>query len=219
MNTVQQSMDLYGDESGHLRSLLQGDDEIFVLAVVAGNREWCLRCPKRAVRRVTDIEEAKWSDLTLAQRRRLVDCLVECEPTLSFGYVAIERSDLRQLRRHYRLYEDDLTYGWDLCVIADCYATLVEALLQGTGTHTFTFDRLFSKKMSAKVVEAMDEMPPELDIHHDDSRKVTGIQTADCLAGAVRDDWLGKQNWIDEFGTVNDVTDSALATVEKRLLD
>lgn len=212
-------MELYGDESGHLRSLRDGDEDLFVLAVVAGNQECCMRCPKRAVRNVTDIEEARWSDLTTTQRRRLVDCLVECEPDLSLGYVAIEQSDLHRLQGHYHLYGDDLKYDWDLCVIADCYASIVGELLQSEGSYTFTFDRLFSKKMSQRVVEAMHETIPELEICHDDSRKVTGIQAADCFAGAVREDRLREQDWLDEFEEVSDVTETALATVEERLLD
>lgn len=212
-------MELYGDESGHLRSLLDGDEDLFVLAVVAGNAECCMRCPKRAVRNVTNIEEARWNDLTATQRRRLVDCLAECEPDLSLGYVAIEQCDLRQLQGHYRLYEGDLKYDWDLCVIADCYASVVEELLQSEGNYTFTFDRLFSKKMSGRVVEAMHETTPELEICHDDSRKVAGIQTADCFAGAVREDRLREQNWLDEFEEVSDATKFALATIEDRLLN
>lgn len=212
-------MELYGDESGHLRSLLDGNEDLFVLAVVAGNPECCMRCPKRAVRNVTDIEEARWSDLTATQRRRLVDCLVECEPDLSLGYVAIEQSDLHQLQGHYRLYEEELKHDWDLCVIADCYASIVKELLQSKRSHTFTFDRLSSKKMSGKVIEAMHETTPELEIDHDDSRKMTGIQTADCFAGAVREDRLRERNWLDEFEEVSDVTESALATVEDRLLN
>jgi len=211
-------MELYGDESGHLRSLLEGNDEIFVLAVVAGDRECCMRCPKRAVRNVTDIEEARWSDLTKTQRRRLVECLVECEPELSFGYVAIEQSDLHDLEGHYLLYEDALKYDWDLCVIADSYTSLVGELVR-TEPAVFTFDRLISKKMSERVTEVMNQTISSLEIRHDDSRKTTGIQTADCFAGAVREDWLRGAGWLDNFEDVTDVTDSALATVEKRLLD
>jgi hypothetical protein len=212
-------MELYGDESGHLRSLLEGDEDLFVLAVVVGDPECCVRCPKRTVRDVRNIEEAKWSELTDTQRRRMIECLAGCKPSLSFGYVTIKQSDLLQLQDHYRLYEDDLRYGWDLCVIADCYASISGELLQGKGAHTFTFDRLFSKKMSERVIDMMTEMTPELEVRHADSRKVTGIQTADCFAGAVREDRLRKQNWLDELEEVSNVTESALATVEERLLD
>lgn len=212
-------MELYGDESGHLRSLLEGDEDLFVLAVVAGKSEDCMRCPKRAVRDVTDIDEARWSDMTDIQRRRLMDCLADYEPDLSFGYVALEQRDLLRLQNYYRLYEDNLTRDWDLCVIADCYAKLVGELLQIEGNHTFTFDRLFSKKMSGKIVDEMNNMIPELEIRHDDSRRVTGIQSADCLAGAVRDERLRGGDWLDTFERVTDVTEPALTAVEERLLD
>ncbi|WP_135854716.1 DUF3800 domain-containing protein [Halorussus salinus] len=211
-------MELYGDESGHLRSLLEGDEDLFVLAVVAGEAERCIRCPKRTVRNVTNIEEAKWSELTDTQRRRMVECLIECEQDLSFGYVTIDQSALLQLQAHYRLYEDDLRYAWDLCVIADCYASIIGELLQDRSGHIFTFDRLFSKKMSGRIIETMTETTPELKVRHEDSRKVTGIQTADCFAGAVRADRLQGQNWLDQFEEVSDVTESALVTVEERLL-
>lgn len=210
-------MELYGDESGHLRSLLEGEEDLFVLAVVAGDPEDCIRCPKRAVRNVTDIEEARWSDLTDTQRRRLVDCLTEFESDMSFGYVAIERRDLLNLQNYYRLYEDDLEYEWDLCVVGDCYASLVGKLVQSEAGHRFTFDRLFSKKMSDSVTEVMRETTSELEIRHGNSRKEVGIQAADCLAGAVREHRLEGRNWLDEFNAVSYATEVALDAIEKRL--
>ena len=210
-------MEFYGDESGHLRSLLEGDEDLFVLAVAAGDPECCMRCPKRAVRNVSNIEEAKWSDLTDTQRRRMIDCLAKCEPDLSFGYVAIELEDLHRLKNHHRLYQDDLRYDWDLCVIGDCYAELVRDLAGDRNGYSFIFDRMISKRKSNKVVEVIEETTRGLNVSYDNSRKTDGIQTADCFAGAVREDRLRKQNWLDEFEEVNDSTESALATVEERL--
>ncbi len=212
-------MELFGDESGHLRSLLKGEEDIFVLGVVAGNEECCMRCPKRAVRRVQDIEEARWNDLTDLQRRRLIDCLTDCEPSLSFGYVAIQREDLLDLDRHYRLYEDDLQYAWDLCVIGDCYAELVGQLTSGDNNFTFTFDRIFSKKMSNRVTEVIQETTRGLSVQHRSSRKTVGIQTADCFAGAVREHLLKGQPWLEKFQDVTCATGFALACVERRLYD
>lgn len=212
-------MELYGDESGHLRSLLKGNEELFVLAVVAGDPECCMRCPKRAVRNVADIEEAKWSDLTDTQRRRMIDCLEECEPDLSFGYVAIEREDLHRLKNHHRLYQNDLRYDWDLCVVADCYAELVRELAGDGSGCSFVFDRMISRKMSDKVVEVMEETTQEFDISYDNSRKVGGIQTADCFAGAVREHLLGGRSWLDEFESVTCATEFGLIGVERRLYD
>lgn len=210
-------MEIYGDESGHLRSLLDGEEDLFVLAVVAGAPERCMACPKRAVRNVTDIEEAKWSDMTATQRRRLVDCLTESEPHLSFAYVAIERSDLLGLKRHYHLHQDNLEYGWDLCVIGDCYAELVRQVVRSEANPTFTFDRLFSKKMSDRVVDIVQNTSLNLDVNHANSRQVKGIQAADCFAGAVREDRLEGRNWLNEFQEVACATEFALAGVERRL--
>ena len=122
-------MELFGDESGHLRSILSGECDLFVVAVVGGTPTRCRACPKRAVRSVQDISEAHWCDLTDTQKRRVVDCLTESRSGLSFGYVAIEPEDIHQLQNHYRLYEDDLEHAWDLCVIGDCYAELILQLL------------------------------------------------------------------------------------------
>lgn len=212
-------MELYGDESGHLRSLLDGEEDLFVLAVVAGNEECCMRCPKRAVRSVQNIEEARWSDLTDVQRRRLIDCLTDCEPDLSFGYVAIQRKDLLSLDRHYRLYEDDLQYAWDLCVIGDCYAELIGQLVEDDAYSTFTFDRIFSKKMSNRIAEIIEETITNPSILHENSHKAIGIQTADCFAGAVREQLLEERTWLDRFQDITCATEFALAGVERRLYE
>lgn len=210
-------MELYGDESGHLRSLLEGEEDLFVLAVVAGDPECCMRCSKRVVRNVKDIEEARWSDMTDTQRRRFIDCLIECEPDMSFGYVAIQQRDLLNLQRYYRLYEDDLNYAWDLCVIGDCYAELVRQLISNDANPRFTFDRLFSKKMSDRVVDVIRETTPGLEMNHGNSRQTSGIQTADCFAGAVREHLLEERDWLHKFQGVTCATNFALAGVERRL--
>lgn len=140
-------MDLYGDESGHLRSLLGGDCDLFVLALVAGDPIRCQACAKKTVRAVDDIAEAKWNELTDTQKRRFVDCLADATD-LSFGYVAIEPNDLHELEGNYRLYEDDLRYSWDLCALGDSYAELANQLASTQTNCTLTFDRVFGKKQS-----------------------------------------------------------------------
>lgn len=64
-------MEAYGDVSGHFKSLVDGHCEVVVVGVVSGDRIAAGRCPKRTVRSVRNVEEAKWSDLTDVQKRRL----------------------------------------------------------------------------------------------------------------------------------------------------
>lgn len=215
-------MQLFGDESGHLRSILQGDCDLFVVGLVAGDSTRCRSCPKKAVRNIQDINEAHWSELTQTQKRRLVDCLTASEEELSFGYIAIEPADLHELDKHYRFYEEDLEYAWDLCVIGDCYAELVLQLVDGGATNpTFTFDEFMSGKMSNRIVDVMADRVDGVSIEYGNSRQISGIQTADCFAGAVREHLSGDRNWLDEFDSHNIVcgTEYALATVERRLYE
>lgn len=213
-------MELFGDESGHLRSLLDGDCNLFVISLVAGDPARCRACPKRAVRNVQDISEARWCDLTEIQKRRMIDCLVDCGADLSYGYVAIEHADLHDLERHYRLYEDDLRYAWDLCIIGDCYAELAGQLIDGRASDCrLTFDRFMSQKMSDRIIEVIHETRSDLVVEHGNSRQVGGIQTADCFAGAVREHLQEDEDWLDSFddNLVTCGTNYALAGVEHRL--
>lgn len=213
-------MEFFGDESGHLRSLLGGACELFVLAVVGGDLMACSRCPKRAVRNASDLAEAKWSDMTDVQKRRMVDCLRDSD--LSFCYVAIRESDLRDLDDHYLLFQDRLHLDWDLAVMADAYAEMLAHLAPNSSScYPFTFDQMIGKRQSDEVADAITERLPAFDVDHAGSRQVRGLQTADCFAGAVAESLRGESDWLAQLDDANVTctTEYALISVEKRLHD
>jgi len=82
-------MDYFGDESGHLESLPTGDCEVWTVVVIAGDKLAASRCAKKPVRNVTDVNEAKWNDLTDIQKRRFIDCVSDLD-SLEFAHATIE---------------------------------------------------------------------------------------------------------------------------------
>lgn len=213
-------MEFFGDESGHLNSLLDGNCDWFVLAVVGGDPLACGACPKRTVRNVSDAAEAKWNDLTEVQKRRMVDCLRDAAEDLRFCYVAIRKSDLVALDHHYLLFQDQLRHDWDLVVMAEAYASmLVEVAPEPNQGYPFTFDRIFGKAQSDVITEVLDERLPSFETRHAGSRQVRGLQAADCLAGAVAESLRDDADWLSTLGQsdVTCATEYALIGVEKRL--
>lgn len=215
-------MEFFGDESGHLNSLLDGACDLFVLAVVGGDRIACGRCPKRTVRNVSNLAEAKWSDMTDVQKRRMVDCLCDAGGDLSFCYVAIREADLRRLDGHYLLFQDRLRSDWDLMVMADAYAEMLSQLAPDSGVgYPFTFDRMIGKRQSDEVANAITRRLPQFDVRHAGSRQIRGLQAADCFAGAVAESLRGESDWLARFddSNVTCATEYALIGVENRLHD
>lgn len=99
-------MPYYGDISGHFRGLLRDEFETCAVGVVGGPKTDCARCPKRAIRRVQDMNEAKWYDMKFKEKRRFFECFDEYTPPLSYGYAAFSKDDFTRLRNHYKLFED-----------------------------------------------------------------------------------------------------------------
>lgn len=213
---------LYGDESGTLRNVLRGEEEVFVLGVVAGGQFDCAACAKRAVREVTDLAEAKWNDLTELQKRRVIDCFRE-KTDLSFGFAAIERESLLDLEGHYLLFRDDsFATDWDLLTIAHGYCELLHALpVSVTSQDRFRFDQLASRSISTEVLDRVESRWPELDAGYGSSRQIRGIQAADCFAGAVAEDLKRGTTWREELDGrgVVDVSAETLIRLERLLHD
>ncbi|WP_159076949.1 DUF3800 domain-containing protein [Halococcoides cellulosivorans] len=209
-------MDLFGDESGTLRSVLNGRDEICVVAVVGGDRMDCIRCPKKAVRRVRDVTEARWSDLMDDQKRRVLDCM-EAED-LQFGVCRITTDALHNLSHSYKLHQDRLSPAWDLVLKGDAYAELVAAIDSGAQRSRFRFDMVSDRSNAESIVEIV-ESGTEVDADWGNSRQIKGIQAADCLAGATADHVRHGEDWIDRISTdrIVDRTDAALERLEMAL--
>lgn len=192
-------MDYYGDASGHLRGLLNGACDVYVAAVVAGDRISCGRCPKQAVRRIDDIPEAKWSDLLEVQKRRLFECFAENEH-IKFGYALFTRDQLQRLKLSHLLYEGvNLPPAWDLALEGYAYGEILFEMdaKEDRRPPNFTFDRVASKAQSEDVSDHVEHFVEDIRPFIKGSRKSPGIQAADCFAGAVAEDYKSGSDWLN----------------------
>jgi len=207
-------MDYFGDASGHLRGLLTGACDVYVAAVVAGDRMSCGRCAKRAVRRVDDIPEAKWNDLMPKQKRRLFECFADNDH-IEFGYVEITQDQLQSLQLSHLLYQDALSLDWDLALEGYAYGELLfEMDADEEQIATFTFDRVASKAQSEAVLNHINHFVDDVNVFYEGSRKSAGIQSADCLAGGVAEDLTSDSKWLSNLDNENIYDRSHLAILQ-----
>lgn len=193
----------FGDESGHPKDPIE-KREPFCVAVVAGDQEDCIRCPKKAVRRVSDIDEAKWNDLTDTQKRRVIKCFNQNTDRLSLGYGVITHSDMLASRRH-RFYEDSLFDGrpTDMCVQGLAYSVVLqERGFEDRPSNQFVFDKIHSSRQAEYVKEQVQSQFNHIRITFTDSRTTKGIQAADCLAGAALEPKRGGYDWLAHIDSV-----------------
>lgn len=190
-------MDYFGDESGHLKGVLQGDCEVCVMAIVGGDRVSCGRCPKKTVRNITDVCEAKWNDLLEVQKRRLFECFSDSDH-LEFGFATFNREQLESLDKYHLLYQDvNLPPTWDLALAGYAYGEILFEMGADDDTHsTLTFDRISSKTQSQKVADHVTQFVSPSQVFIEGSRKASGIQAADCLAGGVAEDIKRGTDWL-----------------------
>lgn len=215
-------MEVFGDESGHLRNLLSDNCPQYVLGVVAGDITDCIACPKKSVRQVGNIAEARWSDLNTTQKRRFIDCLATERTDVTFAYVTFEKSDLVDLEHSYLLHQNDgFPYDWDLCVTGYAYAELLHHIGATELYDCFTFDTFISSKQSDRIAHIIQDEEITLPVESGSSRQVKGIQAADCFAGAVSDHHQGDESWLDSINEnrIIDATDYALCRIEKELYE
>lgn len=215
-------MRLFGDESGHLRSLLDGERDLFVLGVVAGDASHCAGPARQVVRRVRDLEEAKWIDLNSRQKERVVSDFADRSGHVPCGYVALRRRDLLGLPNSYLLYQNEgFPCDWDLWVMGVGYAELLHALTDGYNHFELTFDRIFQRRQSDEIVEVICDRLPQATVRHSRSHGVRGIQTADCVAGALAEHLRDGTGWLTRLEDVEivDATDWTLAQLEMKLHD
>jgi len=213
-------MDYFGDVSGDLRGLLNQNSKVVVVGVVAGDQVSCGRCPKQAVRRVDDIQEAKWNDLTDIQKRRLFECFAD-QDDLEFGYAVYDRDRLHSMDKYHYLYQDvSFPPDWDLALTGYAYGELLfEMDSPGDQRAIFTFDRVASKPQSKAVKKHVEEFVPDTNVFVGGSQQSGGIQAADCLAGAVAEDIKRDTDWIDHLDreSITTATYTSLAKLETLL--
>lgn len=215
-------MDFFGDASGDLRGLLKGDCEVYVAAVVGGDRMSCARCAKKAVRRVDDIAEAKWNDLLPKQKRRLFECFAENEH-VEFGYAEITREQLQSFQLSHLLYQDvHLPPDWDLALEGYAYGELLfEMGAKDDRRPIFVFDRVASKPQCEAVKEHVHHFVQEVKTDYQGSRQESGIQSADCFAGAVAEDHKSDTEWLSyiDDDRIHEQSYMSLLQLEQRLED
>jgi len=211
----------YGDESGQFNNLLEEGDPFSLGVVACAERVDCVRCPKRAIRRATDLTEAKWYDMTETQKRRFVDCLNGSNGKISVGYAVLTHADFEAMRRSHDVYKlhQDALFGdmpTDMCVMGRLYAVILKRIgVDDERSNSFVFDRVYSSKQSGFVRSALEEEYHEISAEHANSRKRQGIQAADCVAGAAAEPERGGRDWIDKLndGILHPATEEALEAI------
>lgn len=183
-------MQAFGDVSGHFKSLIDGHCEVAVVGVVVGDQIAAGRCAKQIVRDVQDIKEAKWNDLTAVQKRRVVECLADSD-RLQFGYATFTSDDFHTLRDHYLLHQDVcFPPDWDLALTGYAYGeVLFEHGAPDESRVVFEFDRVASRPQSEAIADHIETFVPDVNPFIAGSHDSAGIQSADCLAGAVAEDY------------------------------
>lgn len=213
-------MPYYGDISGSLKGLISGDDELCVAAIVGGDVDDCCRCPKQTIRNVADIEEARWYNLLDTQKRRFVDCLRSNRKCLDAGYAKIRERDLQKLSGSYKIYQPDYIPEWPILFRSDIYFEILNSLTDTNSRDWFYPDRIHSPKQCELLEDELNEYLPQFNISTACSRQKKGIQTADCLAGSIRETEIGRTDWqpiIKKGFLSEDRSDWALNKLEYRL--
>lgn len=191
----------FGDESGNFRAVLGGDaEEVFTLGVLVGGQHECGGCAKRAVRRAKTMDEAKWTDMSRVQKRRAVECLNETDRNLRFGYIVCDQQRLTSLRYDYELYnEANIDVAADVAYISVGYSFILRDILAETEGVNFTFDQFYSPPQSNAIERLVDREVELRSIEYGSSHSVRGIQSADCIAGAVSETHRGGNDWEEAF--------------------
>ncbi|GGM53182.1 hypothetical protein GCM10009006_37870 [Haloarcula argentinensis] len=215
-------MPYYGDISGDFRNLLNESCDVVTVAVVGGDLHDCYRCPKRAVRNIQYMDEAKWYEMEPNEKRRFIDCLADNQADLEFGYAVFEMSDFTTLDSHYKLFQDvSFPPVWDIAIRAFAYIEILEELAGGSRAE-FYADQFRSAKQSDELCDLIEEFTDGIDVECVSSKQVDGVQAADCLAGAVSEQRKGGTPWLDHFGeeaNLEKCSHWALAHLEHKLTE
>lgn len=213
-------MPYYGDISGSFRGLLNGDCETCVVAIVAGSSIDCQRCPKRSVRRVQDLSEARWNELKYVEKRRFFDCLNDERDAFRLGYGSFTQDQLHSIKNYHRLYQGDAPSGWDILLKAFAYTEVLMELATDAKEVVFYPDQFASTPQQEQLETAIEDRLEYVSATTASSKRKTGIQTADCLAGGIREQLDGGEPWLDYLDMMPEAEDQrywALSSFENLL--
>jgi hypothetical protein len=180
----------------------------------------CFRCPKRAVRRVANLDEAKWNDLKSTEKRRFFDCFADNSPPLVFGYAAFRREQLQSIAQYHLLYDDvQFPPAWDIALKAFAYTEILMELSDQDEPLVFYPDQFASRPQWEALEETIESHLPRVAAETKSSKQVRGIQAADCLAGGIREQENGGEPWLDYLdpSAVTNCNYWALTQLEHRL--
>lgn len=217
-------MDAFGDVSGTFRNLLNSDSEceVVAVAVVIGDKIAAARCPKQTVRNITDVDEAKWTELMDHQKRRVIECLADNEH-LRFGYVTFTFDQLDSLKYSYLLFQNvEFPPAWDIVLTGYAYGEILfKADAESEHQVVFHPDRMASVPQTKTLREYVETFVSVDHMYIERSHDAHGIQAADCIAGAIRETHIGRYDWLDYFNTdeLIEASPTALIQLESELDD
>lgn len=194
-------MRYFGDESGNFNQAATDQNDVFAMAVIGGESPHPSRCPKYAIRE-SNKQEAKWNDLTEWEKSRFVNCLDDLDKPISIAHFTLTYDDIRLIPVNYELYSDNggVEPNMALDVKGIGYGCLLAQLdaAEKKISH-FTFDQVISTRQSRRIDNRLTKKVVLDEVSFANSRMTTGIQAADCIAGAAREDRLKGTNWLSEI--------------------
>lgn len=217
-------MHCFGDVSGTIQGVLDNRENLFSIAVVCGTPVAATACPNKYLGKWSQVDELKWNSVTSpADRRRVLECITERDPPMEFAYATLTRIDLERLTNGFRLFQgDSLPCRGSVFCKAVSYATLLDELdvrAPESDVSHFYFDRFGGRAHQQALQEQLTEFHPPLDHWSDNSRSRKGLQVADLIAGAARQDELNNTDWLDRLpdSRLVDCSDTCLAKLEAAL--
>lgn len=193
-------MDYFGDESGQFNALLSGEEHCISHAVIKSPSRESMTCSNKVVRSIKNVSEVKWNDMRYEDKRRFLDCFSKRESDIHVATATITQSDIKSLDHNYLLYQDSLQYISPIMFAGIVYGgLLIELDIHEDSTPSFKFDRLYSKKQSNKVTDVVLNQISHIDCSSHNSQNIRGIQSADCIAGAVREDCYKNTSWMNHL--------------------
>jgi hypothetical protein len=136
--------------------------------------------------------------MTDVQKRRLFECFAG-QDDLQFGYATFTRDQLHTVDNYHLIYQGLRgELDWDLALTGFAYGeVLFEFGAPDEQRVVFEFDRIASKPQTRLVGEHVETFVDSANWFGTHSEDNPGIQAADCLAGAVTEDYKFDTNWLD----------------------
>jgi hypothetical protein len=139
------------------------------------------------------------------QKRRFLERVGD-EDGLSFGCAIYDRQRLMDLECYHHLFNDVcFPPTWDLALTGYAYGEILfEHGANDDRRQIFEFDRVASTKQSQAMVDHIQEFVPAVRTYIEASHNSAPIQTADCIAGAIRETKMDRgEDWSDLLTDLN----------------